>query len=99
MRRDADVADEKKAHMRRLLDAQVAEKQAAAAAEKSADVEVRVVILCLACCGHMLETSGLCCGHAGVRGTCSMASSSMLPVRRLDGDIVHCWCPQAVLVC
>ena len=41
VRRDRDIDCEKKAHMRRLLDAQIAEKAALEAAERAADVEAR----------------------------------------------------------
>lgn len=40
-RRDSDIAGEKKAHLRRLLDEQVAEKRAAVEAEKAEDKAVR----------------------------------------------------------
>jgi hypothetical protein len=40
-RRDQDIACEKKAHLRRLLDEQVAEKRAAVEAEKAEDIAVR----------------------------------------------------------
>ena len=53
MARDRDIDMEKKAHMKRLLDEQVAQKQALVAAEKEEDIAVRA---CL--CEHALVYAG-----------------------------------------